>query len=636
MASSNSTTPLIDLETPTINLKEDYKLVPWLNWDEWDYVRLSLFSSPSSVVANALRRVTAWRSRGCLPVAVEVSASFVEIQQKDPHFSGGSSNGALGSDEMLSMLYTMAIMRLVNGLIEKTRERQKLSIAVAAEMIGMPRMLIDIRHEGSHRELPSLNLLRRASVLALDWLKSYYWERQKNTIPYQSARSTDVRKEIKSRLRELASCMKLKHSSGSCSSQVKRATVHGRNKLFSLVACKFKSSKKVGSKKQKKILKKLVRLYSFFSSDVVCVLLKFLLRPSNSVDMMDTPENFQIKSSLEVVQGAFDEWKSVITKFSKSEPDLLLSLLGALLDMIEIRKASRDDFGNENFSLSKYDLETQTIGVLSSLFSWLVLVLKGLNLSLNGSQGRDTESDCCIPRTTLTELVRRCLHAAGPENDELLGSALLIAKMGGNRHLNERIEKLSLIASLYSKRSEDDLSDDVTNEFSDQDKYIHQAAQKFELLKLRKFGNSNISKSQDSGAEDGIIWTVAKSWNPCPIGMLPRAVGLSGYLPVLDYGMVNETTMPSPSIDNKENSEPTHCNKRDASCDIEREDESSIKRMRVTEDSSVPLPDDTNGVSLSDCIKGRLLINGFYQKVGDQESQNILSRLRVLVTTKNS
>jgi len=31
-------------------------------------------------------QIEAWRSRGCLPVVIEVTASIIEIQQKDPHF----------------------------------------------------------------------------------------------------------------------------------------------------------------------------------------------------------------------------------------------------------------------------------------------------------------------------------------------------------------------------------------------------------------------------------------------------------------------------------------------------------------------------------------------------------------------
>ncbi|XP_074292453.1 uncharacterized protein LOC141619323 isoform X4 [Silene latifolia] len=603
---------LLGFDDVTTNLNDNYKLVPWLNWDEWSFVKISLYSSSPHSIAKALHRIAAWRSRGCLPVAVEVSASFVEIQQKDPYFSGSLSNGVVDSEEMLSMLYTMAIMRLVNGIIEKTRERQKLSIAVAADLIHMPRMLIDIRHEGSHRELPSLHLLRRASVLALDWLKSYYWDRQENAIPYQSAKSANVRKEIRSRLRELAFCLKLKHSSVSSSSRA----IGKRSK-----------------KQTMKILKKLARLYSFFSSDVVSVLLELLLKPSNSIDSMDSPENFKIKPSLEAAYDAFDEWKPVIAKFSKLEPDALLSLLKAVLDMIETRTISRDDFGSENFSISKYDSETEIIAVLSSLFTGLVLVLKGLKLSLNESEGSHSESDCCIPRTTLIEVVRRCLQIADPENHKLLGSTLLIAKMVGNGRLNEKLQKLSL---LTSKHSEDCPSDGITEELSNQDKYIQQAAQKLEMLKLRKLGKSNITKIQDPNAEDGNIWTVAKSWKPCPIGMLPRSVGTSGYLPVLDLDVDYETKTALPSIDDQANLESSQCNKRDACCDIETMDESSIKRVKITEESDLTVPGDTNMVLTSDGVKGRLLINGFYQKVGDEEAQNILSRLRVLVPTNKS
>jgi hypothetical protein len=31
-------------------------------------------------------QILAWQSRGCLPVAIEVTSSIIEIQQRDPHF----------------------------------------------------------------------------------------------------------------------------------------------------------------------------------------------------------------------------------------------------------------------------------------------------------------------------------------------------------------------------------------------------------------------------------------------------------------------------------------------------------------------------------------------------------------------
>ncbi|KAK9999344.1 hypothetical protein SO802_018947 [Lithocarpus litseifolius] len=122
-----------------------HKLVPWLSWDEWLFVKDCLFSNSPDSVATAFRRILAWRSRGCLPVAIEVTASIIEIQQKDPHFRENQSNGAydnfrvdqtsyvLLSEDMLAMLYCMAIIRLVNGVVEKTRKKTEVSLAVAAD-----------------------------------------------------------------------------------------------------------------------------------------------------------------------------------------------------------------------------------------------------------------------------------------------------------------------------------------------------------------------------------------------------------------------------------------------------------------------------------------------------------------------
>jgi ribosomal biogenesis protein LAS1 len=52
-------------------------------------------------------------------------------------------------------------------------------------------------------------------------LKYYYWEPQKNAIPFQGTGSADIRNEIKSKFRELAVCLRVKMTPHSRSSQVK-------------------------------------------------------------------------------------------------------------------------------------------------------------------------------------------------------------------------------------------------------------------------------------------------------------------------------------------------------------------------------------------------------------------------------
>lgn len=62
--------------------------------------------------------------------------------------------------------FLLLFLRLVNGVVEKTRKKEVASIAVAADAIGIPRMLIDIRH-GEQSLL--LLLLIIVLVVLMEW-----------------------------------------------------------------------------------------------------------------------------------------------------------------------------------------------------------------------------------------------------------------------------------------------------------------------------------------------------------------------------------------------------------------------------------------------------------------------------------
>jgi ribosomal biogenesis protein LAS1 len=97
-----------------------------------------------------------------------------------------------------------------------------------------------------------------------------------------------------------------------------------------------------------KSLKILVRLYSSFSMEVVSILLEFLLKAINSSDLVDLQEDSQVGP---IMHTLLDDWKLVITKLSNKEPELLLTLLKAVLDMIETQKAMENETGNFQLSL---------------------------------------------------------------------------------------------------------------------------------------------------------------------------------------------------------------------------------------------------------------------------------------------
>lgn len=103
------------------------------------------------------------------------------------------------------------------------------------------------------------------------------------------------------------------------------------------------------SKKQiNKSLKVLVRLYSSFSTEVVSMLLEFLLKAINSSDLVDLREDSQVGP---IMHTMLDDWKLVITKLSNKEPELLLTLLKAVLDMIETQNDMENETGNFQLNL---------------------------------------------------------------------------------------------------------------------------------------------------------------------------------------------------------------------------------------------------------------------------------------------
>lgn len=51
-----------------------------------------------------------------------------------------------------------------------------------AKEIDLPASFVELRHQATHEDLPSLVVLRRATARALEWLWDYYWLHQGGAI----------------------------------------------------------------------------------------------------------------------------------------------------------------------------------------------------------------------------------------------------------------------------------------------------------------------------------------------------------------------------------------------------------------------------------------------------------------------
>ncbi|PWA55959.1 las1-like family protein [Artemisia annua] len=574
----------------------NFKLVPWITWDDWAFVAESLFSSSFHSIDSALRRVSAWRSRGCVNIIIEVTASIVEIQQKDSHFREGLSESDLLADDMLTMMYCMTIMRLVNGIVEKTRKKNEISIGEAADVIGIPRMLIDIRHECSHRDLPSLRLVRLASTKALDWLKAYYWEPQKMAISHPSDRTANFRKEIKSRIRELAFSLDVKQATRSESPLVKG-----------------KRSKKHITKALKNVLK----LYSSYPSEVVSILLEFLLKAHESADVGELP------NSSHVIK--LDDWKPVIMKLSNKEPEMLLSLLKTVVHMIETREAVKHESGGVDLKPEQNPGFHQT-KQLSYLFEWLVGNLKDLKLFRRKLTSTETVTpkERSLPKSALVHLLRKCLTVSSLGNNHLATAASVLAQTTGNHTL---VHKLNKLASLHAPQA--DPINEITQVnpesfYNQQENSINQAAKKLELFKQKRSQRGNMKKSAiDETKKKSMKWSLVKSWKACPIGMLPSDLGSSGVVPNLDViEDQGEQEMVKECPDKCEVNQSR--GKREADCPLELLDDSDVKKHK--ENECIVKED-----RFLEDVKNRLMIGGVWKKVTEEEMISIASAVRILV-----
>ncbi|CEI91307.1 hypothetical protein RMCBS344292_05604 [Rhizopus microsporus] len=148
-------------------------VVPWINQEEFDTVYNWIFADRKQhldLIQRGLDRVQAWCNRGMAPYSVEITAILIEAILRDERF------GHTMSHRELRLLYTMAIIRFVNGLVDQRQTgKYALSVLTIAKKIGLPSWFVDLRHEGTHERLPHLIVLRSAATQAVAWLHDHYW-----------------------------------------------------------------------------------------------------------------------------------------------------------------------------------------------------------------------------------------------------------------------------------------------------------------------------------------------------------------------------------------------------------------------------------------------------------------------------
>lgn len=121
-----------------------------------------------------------WKLRGNLPHAVEATALLTDARLHDDRFTGTKKTGrkpriAKNSAFSIQATYSAAFCRFVTGLVDSRMHDRRMTMYRRAAALGLPASFVELRHEATHRELPSLLVFRDAAVRALEWLWGFYW-----------------------------------------------------------------------------------------------------------------------------------------------------------------------------------------------------------------------------------------------------------------------------------------------------------------------------------------------------------------------------------------------------------------------------------------------------------------------------
>lgn len=93
--------------------------------------------------------------------------------------------GGLRSEMEIRLQYSMIVVRAINGLVDTSQQGVYAdSVASIANRMDLPSWLVELRHDSTHNQLPSISVLQAASSQLLSWYVANYWSRQEARVHF--------------------------------------------------------------------------------------------------------------------------------------------------------------------------------------------------------------------------------------------------------------------------------------------------------------------------------------------------------------------------------------------------------------------------------------------------------------------
>jgi hypothetical protein len=188
---------------------------------DWFYpqlVKQDVFSDniTTDMRQRAIDRINLWLFKfGSVPPAASATSKLTEAILHDDR-----REKAMISDSAMQSIYAMAFARFVNGFVDRdvarsytaefvrddaendpndtptTTTKGESSMYAHATTIGMPSKFVDLRHQVTHADIPSLTYLRRMTEEGLEWLWERWWSKHATGSPDRALREMAERLRI--------------------------------------------------------------------------------------------------------------------------------------------------------------------------------------------------------------------------------------------------------------------------------------------------------------------------------------------------------------------------------------------------------------------------------------------------------
>lgn len=146
---------------------------------EWNEIQQVFQSNNVLNIKKACNILNMWKFRmgNNTPVFIDISQLILSSLIIDD----GSTKHLRPSNE-IRLIYASVIIRFVNYVNEICQPdgSKLLSIAAAVSSVGIPGWIVSVRHEATHCQMPSINLMREALLFCRDWLWRHQWARKFN------------------------------------------------------------------------------------------------------------------------------------------------------------------------------------------------------------------------------------------------------------------------------------------------------------------------------------------------------------------------------------------------------------------------------------------------------------------------